>query len=326
MADIPERANFPAEEARVLEYWKSIDAFRTSLKLSEGRPEYTFYDGPPFATGLPHYGHILAGTIKDIVTRYAAQTGFYVSRRFGWDCHGLPVEYEIDKKLGITSREQVGGAVLVCVCACVCYCVCACVCAVRTRPHWAAAPCAFACARPPSRCCYGAGDRDGHCRVQRGVPRHRDAVLRGVGGHREPPRALDRLQERLQDDGAVVHGERVERVSEHLQEGANCVCVWVCVCVRACVCAYGGGAVRVDGCGGVDTDTGAGAQGLVYKGFKVMPYSTACNTPLSNFEANQNYQEVTDPVRAMRSSWCWSSKLPCPCDLRMCLCGSVWGY
>ena len=105
--DIPERANFPGEEARVLELWKSIDAFRTSLKLSEGRPEYTFYDGPPFATGLPHYGHILAGTIKDIVTRYAAQTGFYVSRRFGWDCHGLPVEFEIDKKLGITSREQV---------------------------------------------------------------------------------------------------------------------------------------------------------------------------------------------------------------------------
>ena len=52
---------------------------------------YTFYDGPPFATGLPHYGHILAGTIKDIVTRFAHQNGFHVDRRFGWDCHGLPV-------------------------------------------------------------------------------------------------------------------------------------------------------------------------------------------------------------------------------------------
>lgn len=52
---------------------------------------YSFYDGPPFATGLPHYGHILAGTIKDIVTRYAYQNGYYVERRFGWDCHGLPV-------------------------------------------------------------------------------------------------------------------------------------------------------------------------------------------------------------------------------------------
>jgi isoleucyl-tRNA synthetase len=52
---------------------------------------YTFYDGPPFATGLPHYGHILAGTIKDVVTRFAHQNGFHVDRRFGWDCHGLPV-------------------------------------------------------------------------------------------------------------------------------------------------------------------------------------------------------------------------------------------
>jgi isoleucyl-tRNA synthetase len=70
-------------------------------------PQFTFYDGPPFATGLPHYGHILAGTIKDIVTRYATQTGHYVSRRFGWDCHGLPVEHEIDKKLDIKGRDEV---------------------------------------------------------------------------------------------------------------------------------------------------------------------------------------------------------------------------
>lgn len=68
---------------------------------------YTFYDGPPFATGLPHYGHILAGTIKDIVTRYAHQQGFHVERRFGWDTHGLPVEYEIDKSLGIKGPDDV---------------------------------------------------------------------------------------------------------------------------------------------------------------------------------------------------------------------------
>jgi isoleucyl-tRNA synthetase len=101
------RFNFAAMEEKVLQYWKSIDAFQTSLKLSEGRPLYTFYDGPPFATGKPHYGHILAGTIKDTVTRYAHQTGHYVSRRFGWDCHGLPVEHEIDKKLGIKSQDDV---------------------------------------------------------------------------------------------------------------------------------------------------------------------------------------------------------------------------
>ena len=69
--------------------------------------EFTFYDGPPFATGLPHYGHILAGTIKDVVTRYAVMTGRRVNRRAGWDCHGLPVEYEIDQMLGITHRDQV---------------------------------------------------------------------------------------------------------------------------------------------------------------------------------------------------------------------------
>lgn len=68
---------------------------------------YTFYDGPPFATGLPHYGHILAGTIKDIVTRYAHQQGYHVERRFGWDTHGLPVEYEVDKTLNIKGPDDV---------------------------------------------------------------------------------------------------------------------------------------------------------------------------------------------------------------------------
>lgn len=61
------------------------------MRLSIGRPCYSFYDGPPFATGLPHYGHLLAGTIKDVVTRWAYQNGHYVERRFGWDTHGLPV-------------------------------------------------------------------------------------------------------------------------------------------------------------------------------------------------------------------------------------------
>ena len=64
-----------------MELWERLDAFKTSLRLSKDRPVYTFYDGPPFATGLPHYGHILAGTIKDMITRYATQTGHYVSRR-----------------------------------------------------------------------------------------------------------------------------------------------------------------------------------------------------------------------------------------------------
>lgn len=102
-----EKFDFPREEKKILEYWDSIDAFHLSNRLSSERPVYTFYDGPPFATGLPHYGHILAGTIKDTVCRYAYQKGHHVPRRFGWDCHGLPVEHEIDKKLGVTCRADI---------------------------------------------------------------------------------------------------------------------------------------------------------------------------------------------------------------------------
>ena len=99
--------NFAQQEERILGLWKEMDAFHTQLRRSEGNPEYIFYDGPPFATGLPHYGHILAGTIKDIVTRFQTANGYHVTRRFGWDCHGLPVEYEINQKLNIQSRKDV---------------------------------------------------------------------------------------------------------------------------------------------------------------------------------------------------------------------------
>ncbi|KRT84065.1 tRNA synthetase, partial [Oryctes borbonicus] len=104
---VPETINFSNEEEITLSHWKKIDAFQTCLKQSKGKPRYSFYDGPPFATGLPHYGHILAGTIKDVVTRYAHQQGYHVDRRFGWDCHGLPVEYEIDKTLNIKGPDDV---------------------------------------------------------------------------------------------------------------------------------------------------------------------------------------------------------------------------
>ncbi|CAE7199011.1 IARS1, partial [Symbiodinium natans] len=102
-----EKPHFPTEEEKIIKYWRDIDAFRESLRQSQGKPAYNFYDGPPFATGLPHYGHILAGTIKDVVTRYAHQRGYHVERRFGWDCHGLPVEYEIDKKLNVKGHQDV---------------------------------------------------------------------------------------------------------------------------------------------------------------------------------------------------------------------------
>ncbi|KAL9113112.1 MAG: hypothetical protein Q9227_002724 [Pyrenula ochraceoflavens] len=99
--------NFPQIEAEVLKRWDEIGAFQRQLELSRGRPPFTFYDGPPFATGLPHYGHLLASTIKDIIPRYWSMKGFHVERRFGWDTHGLPIEHQIDKKLGKSGRELV---------------------------------------------------------------------------------------------------------------------------------------------------------------------------------------------------------------------------
>mmetsp|Transcript_27550 Transcript_27550/g.57862 ORF Transcript_27550/g.57862 Transcript_27550/m.57862 type:complete len:1176 (+) Transcript_27550:83-3610(+) len=109
MSSLPPALNFAETEVDICKKWKEEDSFRQQNKLGEerGDEEFVFFDGPPFATGLPHYGHILAGTIKDTVTRYAAMTGKRVDRRAGWDCHGLPVEQEIDKMLNIKFRDQV---------------------------------------------------------------------------------------------------------------------------------------------------------------------------------------------------------------------------
>ena len=202
----PERMNFPEEERTTLSRWDDIDAFKTSLKQSEeaGRPVFTFYDGPPFATGLPHYGHILAGTIKDIVTRWAHQTGHHVSRRFGWDCHGLPVEYEIYQKLGIKKQSDVLE--------------------------------------------MGIDKYNAECRgiVQR-YSKEWEVTVKRLG------RWID-----FENDYKTMEPWYMESVW------------WVFKQIHE--------------------------KGLLYRGFRVMPYSTACNTPLSNFEANLNYKDVTDPA------------------------------
>lgn len=104
---VQEKPNFPEIEEEILKFWDEKKAFMTALEMNKGNKKYTFYDGPPFATGLPHYGHIAAGTIKDVVTRYAHQNGFDVERRFGWDCHGLPIEFEIDKMYSIKTKKDV---------------------------------------------------------------------------------------------------------------------------------------------------------------------------------------------------------------------------
>eukprot|EP00741_Cyanophora_paradoxa_P015733 tig00020904_g15189.t1 len=203
LADVPEKVSFPGQEEEILKYWEKIDAFNTSLKMSEGKPEYVFYDGPPFATGLPHYGHILAGTIKDTVTRYAHQQGFHVTRRFGWDCHGLPIEFEIEKDLGIKTRDEV--------------------------------------------LAMGIAKYNAHCRSI--VTRYCTEWEKIVG---RLGRWIDFKNDYKTMDLSFM--ESVWWVFKQLFE-----------------------------------------KNLVYRGFKVMPYSTACNTPLSNFEANLNYKDVSDP-------------------------------
>ncbi|XP_073681649.1 isoleucine--tRNA ligase, cytoplasmic-like [Garra rufa] len=200
---VPESINFPTEEERILKFWVEKDCFQECLKQSKNRPRYTFYDGPPFATGLPHYGHILAGTIKDIVTRFAHQNGFYVERRFGWDCHGLPVEYEIDKALNIKGPEDVAK--------------------------------------------MGIAEYNKQCR---------SIVMRYANEWETSVRRMGRWID-FKNDYKTLYPWFMETVW------------WVFKQLY---------------------DTG-----LVYRGVKVMPFSTACNTPLSNFEAHQNYKDVQDP-------------------------------
>lgn len=195
--------NFPKEEEKILHLWKRIDAFKTSLRLSEGKPRYLFYDGPPFATGLPHYGHLLAGTIKDVVTRYAHQSGYHVERRFGWDCHGLPVEFEIDQKLGIKGPEDVMK--------------------------------------------MGIAAYNHECR---------SIVMRYADQWEQTVNRIGRWID-FQNDYKTLYPSFMESVW------------WVFKQLHE--------------------------KDLVYRGFKVMPYSTRCVTPVSNFEANQNYKETIDP-------------------------------
>jgi isoleucyl-tRNA synthetase len=101
------RVNFPKLEEEVLSFWEENRIFEKSVAQREGKEDFIFYDGPPFATGLPHFGHFVPSTIKDIIPRYKTMKGFRVERRFGWDCHGLPVETLIEKELGLNSKTDI---------------------------------------------------------------------------------------------------------------------------------------------------------------------------------------------------------------------------
>ncbi len=200
--------HFPTLEKGILELWRERDAFAESVRRRPANNEYVFYDGPPFPTGSPHYGNLLAGVIKDMVPRYWTMRGFRVERRFGWDTHGLPIEMEVEKKLGISGPTEIND--------------------------------------------YGIDRFNEACRLE-------------VQANTE---AWEALTERIgrwvdfEDDYRTMDPEYMETVWWVFSQ------LW--------------------------------KKGLVYKDFKVLPYSWGATTPLSNFEANLDYREIEDPSITVR--------------------------
>ena len=206
--NISNQVHFPELECEILEFWRSSDIFKKSLDQRRGGREFVFYDGPPFATGLPHYGHLLAGTIKDVVPRYQTMRGNYVERRFGWDCHGLPVENEMEKQLHLSSKRDIEA--------------------------------------------YGIDKFNEACR---------SIVLRYTA---EWEKVVNRM-------GRWVDFRNGYRTMDRsFMESIW----WVFKTLWD--------------------------QGLVYEGYKILPYCPRCATPLSNFEANQGYKDVVDPAITLR--------------------------
>lgn len=197
------KESFPEREERIIELWEEESVFAESVKQREGASRFSFFDGPPFATGLPHYGHLIGSLLKDVIPRYKTMKGYYVPRRFGWDTHGLPVESEIEK--------------------------------------------AFELSGAPSIEAFGIARFNEECRsiVQRYTSQW-ETTIRRIG------RWVDFSQTWKTMD--LSYMESVWWVFGQLWE-----------------------------------------KGLVYEGFKVMPISAKLGTPLSNFEATENYKEVDDP-------------------------------
>src|ERR1700761_8278938 len=110
-AGVPSQPSFPPRETPVLDYWSTDRTFQASIDArpagENGANEFVFYDGPPFANGLPHYGHLLTGFVKDAVPRFRTMRGRRVERRFGWDCHGLPAEVGREKELRIQAHPAI---------------------------------------------------------------------------------------------------------------------------------------------------------------------------------------------------------------------------
>ncbi|MBP9839879.1 MAG: class I tRNA ligase family protein, partial [Candidatus Pacebacteria bacterium] len=105
--DNKQKSAVAEREEKIISFWKENESFKKSLEKESPKGNYVFYDGPPFATGLPHYGHILGSTCKDVFGRYKTMQGYMVPRKWGWDCHGLPIENIVEKDLGISGKGAI---------------------------------------------------------------------------------------------------------------------------------------------------------------------------------------------------------------------------
>ncbi len=99
--------NVSDNEKKILKFWEDNNIFQKSVEKEAPNGDYVFYDGPPFATGLPHYGHIVGSLMKDVVPRYQTMRGFKVERKWGWDTHGLPIENIVEKELGFKTKKEI---------------------------------------------------------------------------------------------------------------------------------------------------------------------------------------------------------------------------
>ena len=106
-ADVKAKPDFVEVEKDILKFWEEDKTFEKSVHNRDGAAEFVFYDGPPFANGTPHYGHIMVSYVKDVVARFQTMNGKKVERRLGWDCHGLPAEMSAEKQLGVSGRKQI---------------------------------------------------------------------------------------------------------------------------------------------------------------------------------------------------------------------------
>lgn len=207
-ARVSASVDFSELERGVLELWDRLDAFNQSVEMRPAEQEYVFYDGPPFPTGSPHFGNLLACVIKDVVPRYWTMKGFRVERRFGWDTHGLPVEMEVEKQLGISGPKQI---------------------------------------------------------AEFGIDRYNEACRRHVETNTDTWRRVIRKVGRwvdMDNDYKTMDTPFMESVWWVFSQ------LW--------------------------------DKGLVYRDFKVLPYSWGATTPLSNFEANLEYRDTDDPSITVR--------------------------